>query len=72
MVSRKLVELHSSQRDNYFRENISRKAHFTRVTEVVESCQMCWNLFRMQQVCNKEYDMYRTFSEKSGNVLFSL
>ena len=24
----------------------------------------------MQQVCNKEYDMYRTFSEKSGNVLF--
>ncbi len=43
----------SSQRDNYFRENISRKAHFTRVTEVVESCQMCWNLFRMQHICNK-------------------
>ena len=23
----------------------------------------------MQQVCNKDYDMYRTFSEQSGNVL---
>lgn len=53
--------LHSSRRDNFLETRISRKAHFTRVTEVVESCQMCWNLHQMQQVCNKEYDMYRTF-----------
>ena len=28
------------------------------------------NATHMQQVCNKDYDMYRTFSEQSGNVLF--
>ena len=44
---------HSSQRDNLSRTKISRKAHFTRVTEVVECCQMCWNLHRMQHICNK-------------------
>ena len=27
------------------------------------------NATHMQQVCNKDYDMYRTFSEQSGNVL---
>ena len=31
----------------------SGKAHFTRVTEVVESCQMCWNFNGMQHICNK-------------------
>lgn len=62
--------LRSSARDNLSETKISRKAHFTRVTEVVESCQMCWNLYHMQQVCNTNInDMYRTFSEKSGNVL---
>ena len=30
------------------------------------------NATHMQQVCNKDYDMYRTFSEQSGNVLFIL
>ena len=30
------------------------------------------NATHMQQVCNKDYDMYRTFSEQSGNVLFFL
>ena len=35
------------------KREISRKAHFTRVTEVVESCQMCWNLHRMQHICNR-------------------
>lgn len=31
----------------------SRKAHFTRVTEVVESCQMRWISNGMQHICNK-------------------
>lgn len=62
----------STQRDNFSHTEKSRKAHFTRVTEVVGSCQMCWNFNGMQQVCNKYInDMYRTFSEQSGNVLFA-
>ena len=40
-VSRLHVVLHSSQRDNLSRTKISRKAHFSRFTEVVECCQMC-------------------------------
>ena len=40
----------STQRDNISETRDSRKAHFTRVTEVVESCQMCWNLHRMQHI----------------------
>ena len=52
-VSRPLVVLHSSQRDNFSRTKISRKAHFSRVTEVVECCQMCWNLHRMQHICSR-------------------
>lgn len=43
----------SSQRDNLSRTKISRKAHFSRVTEVVECCQMCWNLHRMQHICSR-------------------
>lgn len=42
-----------SQRDNFSHTEKSRKAHFTRVTEVVESCQMCWNFNGMQHICNK-------------------
>ena len=45
--------LHSSQRDNFSHTEKSRKAHFTRVTEVVGSCQMCWNFNGMQHICNK-------------------
>ena len=45
--------LHSSQRDNYSLTRISRKAHFTWVTEVVERRQMCWNFNEMQHVCSK-------------------
>lgn len=41
------------QRDNFSRTKISRKAHFSRVTEVVECCQMCWNLHRMQHICSR-------------------
>ena len=52
-VSRQLVALRSSASDNLSETKISRKAHFTRVTEVVESCQMCWNLHRMQHICNR-------------------
>ena len=52
-VSKQLVELLSSQRDNFSHTEKSRKAHFTRVTEVVESCQMCWNFNGMQHICNK-------------------
>ena len=44
---------HSSQRDNLSETRDSRKAHFTRVTEVVERCQMCWNLHQMQHICNR-------------------
>lgn len=63
--------------DNFSHTEKSRKAHFTRVTEVVESCQMCWNFNGMQHICNK----YATnismicighFSvEILGNVLFA-
>lgn len=75
-VSKQLVALHSSQRDNLSRTKISRKAYFTRVTEVVECCQMCSNLHRMQHICSR----YATkilicighFSvEILGNVLFA-
>ena len=52
-VSKQLVALRSSPSDNLSETKISRKAHFTRVTEVVESCQMCWNLHRMQHICNR-------------------
>ena len=45
--------LHSLQRDNLSETKISRKAHFTRVTEVVESCQMCWISNGMQHICNR-------------------
>ena len=81
-VSKQLVALHSSanvnfscQRDNISRTKISRKTHFSRVTEVVECRQMCWNLHRMQHICSR----YATkilicighFSvEILGNVLF--
>ena len=81
-VSKQLVVHHSSlnvnsssQRDNLSRTKISRKAHFSRVTEVVECRQMCWNLHRMQHICSR----YATkilicighFSvEILGNVLF--
>ena len=61
----------STQRDRISRTKISRKAHFTRVTEVVECCQMCWNLHRMQHICNKDIDMYRTFfSRDTGECPF--
>lgn len=69
MIQKDIV---SSQRDNLSETKISRKAHFARVAEVVERCQMCWNLHQMQHICNKDYDMYRTLSEQSGNVLFFL
>lgn len=52
-VSNLLVVHHSSQRDRISRTHISRKAHISRVTEVVESCQMCWNLHRMQHICSR-------------------
>ena len=51
---------------------IQEKPDFTRVTEVVESCQMCWISNGIQQVCNTNInDMYRTFFRKQllGNVL---
>ena len=41
------------QRDRISRTKISRKAHFSRVTEVVECSQMCWNLHRMQHICSR-------------------
>ena len=43
----------TDKRDNFSRTKISRKAHFSRVTEVVECCQMCWNLHRMQHICSR-------------------
>lgn len=52
-VSKQLVAHLSSQRDNFSHTEKSRKAHFTRVTEVVGSCQMCWNFNGMQHICNK-------------------
>lgn len=53
MVSKLQEEHHSLVRDNFSETRDSRKAHFTRVTEVVECCQMCWNLHHMQHICNR-------------------
>lgn len=44
---------HSSQRDSLSETKISRKAHFTRVTEVVELVWKCWNPMDMQHTCNR-------------------
>ena len=52
-VSKQLVVHHSFQRDNFLETRISRKARFTRVTEVVECCQMGWKLHRMQHICSR-------------------
>lgn len=75
-ASKQHVEHHSSVRDNYSETKISQRAHFTRVTEVVELVQKCWIVINMQHVCNR----YATnismicighFSvEILGNVLF--
>ena len=74
-VSKQLVVLRSSQRDNLSEAKISRKAHFSRVTEVVECRQMCWNLHQMQHICSRYVTMILIcighFSvEILGNVLF--
>ena len=53
MVSKRLAVHRSLARDNISETEISRKAHFTRVTEVVECCQMCWISNGMQHICNK-------------------
>lgn len=65
----------STQRDNFSRTKISRKAHFSRVTEVVECRQMCWKLHRMQHICSRYVTKILIcighFSvEILGNVLF--
>ncbi len=81
MKSYKILEnaMISTQKDNLTERKIREKPDFTKffreklwLQEVVESCQMCWISNGMQQVCNTNInDMYRTFSEKSGNVLFT-
>lgn len=48
-----LIEAQSYLRDNLSETRDSRKAHFTRGTEVVECCQMCWISNGMQHICNK-------------------
>ena len=52
-VSKPQDVLLSFQRDNISRTKISRKAHFSRVTEVVECRQMCWDLYQMQHICSR-------------------
>ena len=52
-VSKRQEEQASSQRDNISRTKISRKAHFSRDTEVVECRQMCWVLYQMQRICSR-------------------
>lgn len=37
----------------FAKRKIQEKPDFTRVTEVVESCQMCWISNGMQHICNK-------------------
>ena len=74
MVSRLHVVLHSSQRDNLTETQDSRKARFYKgyrgcgkLSDVLDFKRYATH---MQQVCNTNInDMYRTFSEKSGNVL---
>lgn len=39
--------------DNFSETKISRKAHFTRVTEVVELVQKCWKPMDMQHFCSR-------------------
>lgn len=73
-VSKQHVVLHSSQRDNLTEMQESRKTRFYKgyrgcgkLSDVLDFKRYATH---MQQVCNTNInDMYRTFSEKSGNVL---
>ena len=58
MVSRQPEEHHSFQRDNLSETRISRKAHISRVTEVVELGGKCYISVDMQQVCNNKSKNY--------------
>lgn len=67
----------STQRDSLSRTKISRKAHFSRgyrscgmLSDVLEFTS---NATHMQQVCNKDIDMYRTFfSRNTGECPFCM
>lgn len=50
MIQKDIV---SSQRDNSRKRRKREKPDFSRVTEVVESCQMCWISMDMQHICNR-------------------
>lgn len=61
-----------NQRDNSRKRRKREKPDFSRVTDVVESCQMCWISMDMQHICNTDKKIYRTFFGKKllENVLF--
>lgn len=88
MFFRSTLIAHKTAREPYFiglvvhkeivfqERRYQEKPIFQGVTEVVECCQMCWNLHRMQHICSR----YATkilicighFSvEILGNVLFA-
>ena len=75
-VLKQLVEHHSFQRDNFSSYREIKKSPFYKgyrgCGKLSDVLEFQWNATHMQQVCNKYInDMYRTFSEQSGNVLFA-
>jgi len=76
-VSKPLVVLHSSQRDNLRNSDLRSKPCFTRVCGVVRCGEKRWNLLSSQRICNtfatKISKKYRTlFGDRHWRVSFLL
>ena len=76
-VSKQLVALHSSQRDNLRNSDLRSNPCFTRVCGVVRCDEKRWNLLSSQRICNtfatKISKKYRTlFGDRHWRVSFLL
>ena len=76
-VSKQLVALHSSQRDNLRNSDLRSNPCFTRVCGVVRCGEKRWNLLSSQRICNtfatKISKKYRTlFGDRHWRVSFLL
>ena len=77
MVSKQLVALRSSARDNLQNSNLRSNPCFTRVCGVVRCGEKRWNLLSSQRICNtfatKISKKYRTlFGDRHWRVSFLL
>ena len=76
-VSKQLVVLHSSQRDNLRNSDLRSNPCFTRICGVVRCGEKRWNLLSSQRICNtfatKISKKYRTlFGDRHWRVSFLL